>query len=82
MLVECLQTQSMDVDSVIYPLVMNYRHGVEGHAQAFSGNDLVPLCWGVGDLLQHKLVDNWGIVISHLPEIDVPQDDITEPRQR
>ena len=78
MLVKCLQEQSMDVDLVIYPLVMNYRHGVEDMLKQLAAT-VSFLCTGKREVcFTHKLIDNWAIVRRYLPDIDVPQEDIDQ----
>jgi hypothetical protein len=78
MLVKCLQERSRDVDLVVYPLVMNYRHGVEDILKQLAAT-VSFLCTGRKEVCYtHKLVDNWAIVKRYLPEIEVPEADIDQ----
>jgi hypothetical protein len=77
-ILKSLQENSMDVDILVYPLVTNYRHGVEDMLKQLAAT-ISLLCTGKMEICYtHKLTDNWAIVRQYLPEIGVPQDEIDE----
>ncbi len=61
-LVKSLQEDPWDVDSLIYPLVMVYRHGIET-ALKHLGKMLPFVCDETAEIkLTHRLMDNWKLV--------------------
>lgn len=78
LIAKSLQQNSMNVDLLVYPLVMNYRHGVEDMLKQLAAT-ISYLCTGKTEIrYTHRLIDNWEIVKRNLPEIDVPQAEIDE----
>jgi hypothetical protein len=75
-LVKSLQADPFHVDSVIYPLVMVYRHGVET-ALKHLARILPPLCDETENVkLTHKLMDNWNIVRRYLEQLEFEIEDL------
>jgi hypothetical protein len=76
LLLKCLRDDSTEVDILVYPLVMNYRHGVEDMLKQLAATVSV-LCTGKQEVFfTHKLVDNWSIAKRYLPRIDVSGADL------
>ena len=70
--------ESMEVDLIVYPLVMTYRQGVEAMLKQLAAT-ISYLCANEQTWYKtHDLIDNWGIAKKHLPEINVPKSEIDE----
>jgi hypothetical protein len=70
--------ESMEVDLIVYPLVMTYRQGVEAMLKQLAAT-LSFLCTDKQKWCKtHDLTDNWGIAKKHLSAIDVPKAEIDE----
>jgi hypothetical protein len=75
-LLKSLHDDSSDVDLLVYPLVMIYRHGVEV-ALKHLARLLAPLCEEKGEpQLTHKLLDNWQKVRRYLAKLEADSDDL------
>lgn len=71
--VDSLIEDSSLVDVVIYPVVFNYRHGVELYLKHLS--EILPKLWDEESIVKstHMLIDNWHIVLNlleRIPEFD------------
>jgi len=68
-LVASLKNDPWSVDSLIYPLVMVYRHGIETGLKHL-GRTLPPLCGQKSKIkLTHNLMDNWRFIRGLLTEL-------------
>lgn len=77
-LVASMKEDSSGVDTLIYPLVMIYRHGIE-IALKHLGRVLPPLCDQAVDVkLTHNLLDNWKIVRRLMEEIEESKETIED----
>jgi hypothetical protein len=77
-IVERAVQERMEVDLIVYPLVMTYRQGVEAMLKQLAAT-LSFLCTDKQKWCKtHDLTDNWGIAKKYLPEIDVPKEEIDE----
>lgn len=75
-LVASLQENPFEVDLLVYPIVMVYRHGIEA-ALKHLAKILPGLC---GEPVQvrktHKLLDNWNPIRRHLAQLGTDRDDL------
>jgi len=77
-LVKSLQEDPLEVDWLIYPLVMVYRHGIET-ALKHLGKVLPALCDETAEVkLTHRLMDNWKVVRRYLEQIEVEAEEIEQ----
>ncbi|WP_254508979.1 hypothetical protein [Anatilimnocola floriformis] len=77
-LVASLKENSVSVDSLIYPLVMLYRHGIET-ALKHLVRVLPSLCDDDAEVkLTHNLIDNWKIARRYLAELDAGDEGLDE----
>jgi hypothetical protein len=77
-LVASLKEDSWGVDTLIYPLVMVYRHGIE-IALKHLGKVLPPLCDKKPEVKStHKLLDNWNSVRGLMKELGEDGDTIKQ----
>jgi hypothetical protein len=78
LLLKQLQENPFDIDCLIYPLVMNYRYGVENALKQLAAS-ISFLCTDKQVFfMTHWLTDNWAIAKRHLPEVDVPEKEIRQ----
>lgn len=77
-LVKSLQEDPIEVDWLVYPLVMVYRHGIET-ALKHLGRVLPALFDETAEVkLTHKLMDNWNLVRRYLAQLEVEAKEIEQ----
>ncbi len=77
-LVKSLQEDPWDVDSLIYPLVMVYRHGIET-ALKHLGKILPFVCDETAEVkLTHTLMDNWKVVRRCMEKLGEAPDGLSQ----
>ena len=77
-LVKSLQEDPWEVDSLIYPLVMVYRHGIET-ALKYLAKMLRFACDETAEVkLTHKLMDNWKVVRRCMEKLGEDPDGLSE----
>jgi hypothetical protein len=81
-LVRSLQDDPRGVDLVIYPLVMNYRHGIES-ALKHMAKVLPALCDEPPESKakkkpNHKLMDDWNLVRHLLAKVEVNEEELEQ----
>jgi hypothetical protein len=81
-LVRSLQDDPIGVDIVIYPLVMNYRHGIEA-ALKYLAKVLPTICdespeGKATHKPNHRLMDDWKLVRPLLARVEVEERELEE----
>ena len=75
-LVESLQQNERSVDLIVYPLVTNYRHGIETGLKHLM-RILPSLCDEEKEpRLTHRLLDNWKFVRKYLAALEVETEEL------
>jgi hypothetical protein len=78
-LVKSLQEDPQEVDLVIYPLVVTYRHGIEC-ALKHMARVLLSLCGVPSEdkpkKPNHKLMDDWNLIRPLLAEVEVSEEEL------
>lgn len=71
-----LQDDPLEVDLVVYPLVYNYRHGIELILKHLA-HTLPFLCDEKAEAkLTHKLLDNWELIRKYLKKLDADEGEL------
>jgi hypothetical protein len=65
-LAESLDETNVGIDRLIYPIIFNFRHGVEVALKSLA--ETLPRIWGEKrqPFQTHRLLDNWNLVTSYL----------------